>query len=1018
MNINILMRGCCDKDTPYPYEGCSEMVDREDRKNCKRKDGLRKRTVRGEDTTYGTYSTSRTYFIPYRYQYYKIKNFKLFKLKDVVIHDTIGQEGGQLFEKADGTSLNLNNNYENRFNTSNTYTKIESQNHWVSPASHTWWMSPTFFRSYKDRSKDCEEYSASFEEMIDDYNQKEEEYNNTVEQLNECIENAGGDIVQEEKCRQQYDGLILNYEAMMDRIDENLSNFASSCKSSSGYSYTYSGGRDKAERYANNDAKSEIGGMVSKWTDSTFANNMISEMFVKNDTILLERIPLLATSQLVTPINLSNYKTKKASTVDRETVPIIDRDCAKPNIGLIKALRPDNSVFDEKYGIKAMQMNEYTNWNQIPLTRENGKRVLSATLEYRLIDSGTLNVGVQNDNDNIRYYPNYMSVDRPDPKWTYNKVHDVDEKDKIEPVVVHTPIKTGGYLQNSSGIIDQTTVGEIPSDAIQKNSTFQIVPDIGGTSIAEHPRYQGKYSGPITFSKYIKGHFVSFNFDVQVPGRGEKIYSAGSWIYFAASEPIVVQANKRIDEGMGNVVETKTNTYKLRTLAINANDRIIERVVNGDLDMSYIGNGADNENNIYNAQYAGGSCYQNGAYIWAHGKRLSVEATYIAETPTKNTSNLDRMYDIRVTDLADPDWRNVYRKYDGTHTSLYHTAGRRGWNMYSGDLNESGNITGATSDGFRTDIGSDPYRTMPLGPYKHSNSQYVSAPKMGYRFAFDLKTTGKINKNQAKVIDIKVSFYYISKDGNTYYNSDEIDLYYQNSSGKYVKIENGKNNGYTIKMRPNDGYRFIDTNYVTNTLSKDLVEISKDLVNLKLNSSTNMTLNEKDFTQIWYGEYKLPNSTIAVLNKNAGGSSDINKPLKDGYIGVKFDIILTETENGEVIRKLTYSTNAKDKGENSSQWDYEGHFSIYDAVKANPVTTGRISDSNTAFVPLEKGKDTQNGAKGLKVGNTVTFNKYTSSGNYNKVSMSGNQFMNEIKGTMIMYDADAKASEDFDFGAK
>lgn len=54
---------------------------------------------------------------------------------------------------------------------------------------------------------------------------------------------------------------------------------------------------------------------------------------------------------------------------------------------------------------------------------------------------------------------------------------------------------------------------------------------------------------------------------------------------------------------------------------------------------------------------------------------------------------------------------------------------------------------------------------------------------MGYRISFDLKTSGYYNytesnaKNSKRVIKITPSYYYISKDGQTY--KSNIDLYYK-----------------------------------------------------------------------------------------------------------------------------------------------------------------------------------------------------------------------------------------------
>ena len=274
----------------------------------------------------------------------------------------------------------------------------------------------------------------------------------------------------------------------------------------------------------------------------------------------------------------------------------------------------------------------------------------------------------------------------------------------------------------------------------------------------------------------------------------------------------------------------------------------------------------------------------------------------------------------------------------------------------------------------RTNIDKVPSKLIiPLGPYKHTAGNYVQAPKLGYRISFDLKTSGKYSKSDSsdnsRYIEIKPSYYYISKDGNTF--NDNIELYYKNSSGKYVKFIGS---GYTIYFKPNDGYRYGTTNETTSNIST----MSTKLEPLKIGSDSfrltddMMSTSDDNYIQSWYGEFKLPNSTLALPS----GESDLNKALTNGYIGVKFNITCVDTKND--IR-VSYNQNDKSTGKgNTSQWDYEGFMGF--------STPGADMPANSLGLQLESGT--------WKIANNDMYNK--------------------IKGTVVLYDTDNRAANDFE----
>ena len=252
---------------------------------------------------------------------------------------------------------------------------------------------------------------------------------------------------------------------------------------------------------------------------------------------------------------------------------------------------------------------------------------------------------------------------------------------------------------------------------------------------------------------------------------------------------------------------------------------------------------------------------------------------------------------------------------------------------------------------------------------------------MGYRVSFDLKTSGYYNytesnaKNSKRVIKITPSYYYISKDGQTY--KSNIDLYYKNSDGKYVKFVGSD---YTIYFKPKDGYR-TKSNSVITSQNKFM---SEQLEPLKIGSSEGFTLDYKmmntsndNFIQSWYGEFKLPNSTIVTENGN------VSKPLTDGYVGVKFNIECIDTDSSSKVKAISYNTNNKNANPdtNTSQWDYEGYLGF-----SNPG-----SAAGDIALQLEKGTWTVND------NNSGSKAKYT-----------------DIKGTVALFDLDNRAANDFD----
>lgn len=158
---------------------------------------------------------------------------------------------------------------------------------------------------------------------------------------------------------------------------------------------------------------------------------------------------------------------------------------------------------------------------------------------------------------------------------------------------------------------------------------------------------------------------------------------------------------------------------------------------------------------------------------------------------------------------------------------------------------------------------------------------------------------------------------------------------------------------------------------ITN-LSKTNQELG-NLTKITLKQSTMSTLSKDNKYRTYYGEYKLPNSTVAVYG---GKITDKSKILKDGYIGVKFDIRSRHIGDGSIMGNdsvITYSTKLdKAASNNVTQWDYESYMGA------------KYDKEATIKMKLEKG-----------------------------IWSIGNVTYNEIKGTVVLFDLDARAATDF-----
>lgn len=576
-------------------------------------------------------------------------------------------------------------------------------------------------------------------------------------------------------------------------------------------------------------------------------------------------------------------------------------------------------------------------------------------------------------------------------------------------VLVYNPIKVGDISVESEGVVDHSTKKETDYSVIQKNANFKLsIGDVSGEPYIGH-----------TYNEYLDKYYLIF--DISIVKTDKTDYSGLYQVVGDELKPMnvgvsgeiprgtIIELNKEQKAFYAKAGQTSTsdtisqNSSQITLIGSSNNmpsnwlksyvlshekysliDSLTEKnYISDETNSSYkLGTDINGSSTKVKLNYCDGDMdytkykvHDSHAY---DGKDMFGDAYYFAKNTTSIT-NIGRIYDFKVTDCSDIDYKKVFRKTIGNNvnslTGVEYFSGIKKFSIFSSDVNTLEDRENLKS------VYSSSKTILPLGPYKNTDTSYVNAPKMGYRISFDLKTSGYYNytesnaKNSKRVIKITPSYYYISKDGQTY--KSNIDLYYKNSEGKYVKFVGSD---YTIYFKPKDGYR-TKTN---STTTPDNEFMSEQLEPLKIGSSEGFTLDYKmmntsndNFIQSWYGEFKLPNSTIVTENGN------VSKPLTDGYVGVKFNIECIDTDSSSKEKTISYNTNNKNASPNTntSQWDYEGYLGF-----SNPG-----SAAGDIALQLEKGTWTVND------NNSEPKAKYT-----------------DIKGTVALFDLDNRAANDFD----
>ena len=491
-------------------------------------------------------------------------------------------------------------------------------------------------------------------------------------------------------------------------------------------------------------------------------------------------------------------------------------------------------------------------------------------------------------------------------------------------------------------------------------------------------------------ARFVKYYYLLFDFDVIHNGR---LYTKGTAIRMTNTAELLggvtyfsgqVAPNETLSRDSSNhkiivIAEASNAPEEPKANGSRTISELLQNIADQEeaiqvlhtkttAEREYLNDSGDNEanfsTNLEHAESHTPSKYTSGVEMYSDGYYYAMR-TVVVRT-------VSRIYDLRITDCSDLAYKSVFRNQNNELIGNNYYSGTRRMFVYANGNKEFTSILTRDKDDLYI-YGTSSTKTLPLGPYKHNTATYTKAPKLGYRIAFDLKTSGFYmadgNDVTSRKIIIRPSYYYLSKDGNTLIK--DIDLYFRDQSDKYRNFE-GSN--YTIYFTPNDGYR-LKSNSTTSNISSMTMQSTA----LNIGSSSGefyltdymMSSDDSNYIQSWYGEFKLPNTTIAVRK-----GDNINNVLTDGYIGVKFDITCQDTVLDETISYSNPNKNATSQV-NTTQWDYEGYLGF-----ANPGQS--VNDSSSLRLQLEKG------IWAIRDQETYDF----------------------VKGTVILYDTDDRASDD------
>ncbi|MGW7162289.1 DUF5704 domain-containing protein [Paenibacillus taichungensis] len=442
----------------------------------------------------------------------------------------------------------------------------------------------------------------------------------------------------------------------------------------------------------------------------------------------------------------------------------------------------------------------------------------------------------------------------------------------INSVTVHTPVVNYAWVSDDQPH-NQKTVPDPTSSALILERPFIVrIPTSGQhLDVTSYPGY-----GNREYAKYFRIKQVRFPFDVYNADRSQFI-PAKTWVDIPVSQlDTVFYLPVWVDEGHYRI--------EFRNIAENAPSTFTEQ------------------------------------------QDANTNLTHHVAADTVPVEVIGRLYDFHVTDIADYNWENVFRKQLGSSEPIgvsYWT----GLNSIDGD--PRGNLA--------------PF-VLPVRPGSHPVQGFSNiAVKTGYHIKFDLKTKGNMFGKQDGV-RITPTFYFMSKDGSS---RQEVDLYYHRGQERLIRIGSAQDleKRFVVlnsRLRNVPGTELGDTaryqytyeltadernqSSLADYMVKLVDQIShqktwvgrydwmilpasiRTLIGPKTDIPSGVSVDRANAAiQRWYGEYSLPadvytvpkGTNLELLARQNQLDEKASVFLRDGYIVVNFNIETLRDGNTE-----------------------------------------------------------------------------------------------------------------------
>lgn len=442
----------------------------------------------------------------------------------------------------------------------------------------------------------------------------------------------------------------------------------------------------------------------------------------------------------------------------------------------------------------------------------------------------------------------------------------------INSVTVHTPVVNYASVSDDQPH-NQKTVPDPTSSALVLERPFIVrIPTSGQhLDVTSYPGY-----GNRDYAKYFRIKQVRFPFDVYNADRSQFI-PAKTWVDIPVNQlDTVFYLPVWVDEGHYRI--------EFRNIAENAPSILTEQ------------------------------------------QDANTNLTHHVAADTVPVEVIGRLYDFHVTDIADYNWENVFRKQLGSSEPTgvsYWT----GLNSIDGD--PRGNLA--------------PF-VLPVRPGSHPVQGFSNiAVKTGYHIKFDLKTKGNMFGKQDGV-RITPTFYFVSKDGSS---RQEVDLYYHRGQERLIRIGSvqdlekrfvvlnsrlrnvpGTELGdtaryqYTYELTADERNQSSLADYMVTLVDQTshqktwvgrydwmiLPASIRTLIGPKTDIPSGVSVDRANAAiQRWYGEYSLPADVYTVPKgtnlESLARQNQLDEKasvfLKDGYIVVNFNIETLRDGNTE-----------------------------------------------------------------------------------------------------------------------